>query len=290
MPDKVFKSIAEIDAELEKLLEEEDKKAAAETKEAAEEPSEPEKEPTEQENTADNTEEVEAKPAEKTPEPKKPIVAEAPKDNKQDYAFKQLREEAQTAKKQLQAYESSLKELDELAQAQGFKNHKEFLEAWKERQIEEQAKKQNIDPKVLKELNETKTRLNKIEEEKNQAMKEASLGKINNAIDKFAAKHKFDEATVQNILNKMGQDNVTIESLVITPIETLEKMLTGYAQDIIVERKVQERLAALEANGTAPAPEKHKNTTTAKKPDPFSKEALADEMEQFKKQNYPWLK
>jgi hypothetical protein len=67
-------------------------------------------------------------------------------------------------------------------------------------------------------------------------------------------------------------------------------MLTGYAQDIIIERKVQEKLAALEKNGTTPAPEKHRNTVTSKKPDPFSKEALDDEMDAFKKENYPWLK
>jgi hypothetical protein len=70
----------------------------------------------------------------------------------------------------------------------------------------------------------------------------------------------------------------------------LEKMLNGYAQDTIVERKVQERLASLEANGNSPAPEKHKNTTSAKKAEPFSKEALDAEMEAFRKQNYPWLK
>ena len=285
MPNKIYKTIAEIDADLDKIYEEKEEttKEAAETEEVVEETTQ---ETTEQENTADQTEEVEAK----KPEVKKPANDDKPKDNKQDYAFKQLREEATNAKKQLQNYEASLKELDELAQAQGFKNHKEFLAAWKEKQIEAQAKQRNMDPAVLKELNETKERLTKIEEEKKNAEQQVTISKINGTIDKFAAKHKLDEATITSILNKMGEDNVTIESLVVTPIETLEKMLTGYAQDIIVERKVQERLAALEANGTVPAPEKHKNTTTAKKPDPFSKEALADEMEQFKKQNYPWLK
>jgi hypothetical protein len=66
-------------------------------------------------------------------------------------------------------------------------------------------------------------------------------------------------------------------------------MLNGYAQDIIVERKVQERLSSLEKNGTSPAPEKHKNTVSSKKPDPFSKEALDDEMDAYKRENFPWL-
>jgi hypothetical protein len=285
MPDKIYKTLSEIDADLDKLLKEQVEEVVPETEETAKLA----KESTEQENTADQTEEVEEETAE-TEEPKKPIVAEPQKDNKQDYAFKQLREEASNAKKQLQNYEASLKELDELAQAQGFKTHKEFLAAWKEKQVEAEARQRNIDPKVLKELNETKERLNKIEIEKKDAEQKVSLGKVNATIDKFAAKHKLDEASITKILNTMGEDNVTIETLVTTPIETLEKMLNGYAQDIIVERKVQERLASLEANGSSPAPEKHKNTTSAKKADPYSKEALDSEMEAFKKANYPWLK
>lgn len=290
MAEKVFKSIAEIDAELEKAFAEAEKEVVETTDQ--------DEEPIEQEITADNEgEEQEAteeeQPVEQVEEPVKQESkprTELSKEEKQDYAFKQLREEASSAKKQLQTYEASIKELDALAQAQGFKNHQEFLEAWKEKQIEEEARTKNIDPKILKELNDTKTRLSKIEQEKQEALKEAHLTKINVTIDNFAAKHKLDESAITQILTKMGADKVTVDSLISTPIETLEKMLTGYAQDIIIERKVQERLAALEKNGDSPAPEKHKNTITSKKPDPFSKEALKDEMEQFKKENFPWLK
>jgi hypothetical protein len=290
MAEKIYKTLSEIDADLEKLYEEKNKETPETSENEVEEEVEvvPE-ESTEQENTADKTAEVSEEQPSKE-EPKKKIVAEKPKEDKQDYAFKQLREEASNAKKQLQNYEASLKELDELAQAQGFKTHKEFLNAWKEKQIETQARQRNIDPAVLKELNEAKERLTKIELEKKEAEQKASLSRINSTIDKFAAKHKLDEASVTTILNKMGEDNVSLENLVATPSETLEKMLTGYAQDILIERKVQERLASLEKDGTAPAPEKHKNTASSKKPDPFSKEALDDEMEKFKKQNYPWLK
>jgi hypothetical protein len=299
MPEKVYKTVAEIDAELDKAFEEAEKAA----EKAAQDPSE---EPTEQENTADNEAEVEvveetntveeAVEAKDVPVEGNPKVAEKPKavepakESKQDYAFKQLREEATSAKKKLEEYESSIKELEDMAQKQGFKNHQEFMDAWREKQIEEEARVKNVDPKLLKELNDTKTRLTKIEKERQEAVKEAQLVKINKAIDNFASKNKLDDATVTQLLTKMGQDNVTVDSLMSTPIETLEKMFTGYAQDIIIERKVQERLANLEKNGTAPAPEKHKNTVTSKKPDPFSKEALDDEMEKFKKQNYPWLK
>ena len=286
MAEKIYKTLAEIDADLDTLFDEKSKQ-----------------EPTEQENTADEPAKVETKAptqeadtnkdAEEAPvpeEPKKPIVAEPAKDNKQDYAFKQLREEANAAKKQAASLEASLQELDELAQAQGFKNHKEFLSAWKDKRVEEEARQRNIDPKVLKELNDTKTRLSKIEQEKKTAEQQAAMSRINSTIDKFASKYKLDESAVQQILNNMGKDNVTIESLILTPPETLEKMLNGYAQDTIVERKVQERLASLETNGNSPAPEKHKNTTSVKKAEPFSKEALDSEMEAFKKQNYPWLK
>jgi hypothetical protein len=286
MAEKIYKTLAEIDADLDTLFDEKSKEELTEQENTADEPAEVEtKAPTQE---ADTNEDAEEAPVPE--EPKKPIVAEPAKDNKQDYAFKQLREEANAAKKQAASLEASLQELDELAQAQGFKNHKEFLSAWKDKRVEEEARQRNIDPKVLKELNDTKSRLSKIEQEKKTAEQQAAMSRINSTIDKFASKYKLDESAVQQILNNMGKDNVTIESLILTPPETLEKMLNGYAQDTIVERKVQERLASLEANGNSPAPEKHKNTTSAKKAEPFSKEALDSEMEAFKKQNYPWLK
>ena len=296
MPEKIYKSVADIDADLEKLFAEATKEAEEEVEEPAEAESETSDEPTVQETKDDKPEPKEADTTDDEPEvaetkpATKPIVAEPQKESKQDYAFKQLREEASNAKKQLQEYEDKMKDLNALAQAQGFNTYDDFVKAWKDRQLEDQAKKQNTDPRVLKELNETKSRLTQIEKEKIEADKQVKLNKINTTIDKFAIRYGLNDENVKNIINKMGEDNLTLESLLITPSETLDKMLTGYAQDIIIERKVQEKLAALEKNGTTPAPEKHKNTVSSKKPDPFSKEALNDEMDAFKKENYPWLK
>jgi hypothetical protein len=296
MPEKIYKSVAEIDADLEKLFAEATKEAEEEVEEPAETESETSDELTVQETKDDKPEPKDADTTDDEPEvaetkpATKPIVAEPQKESKQDYAFKQLREEAATSKKQLQEYEDKMKDLNALAQAQGFNTYDDFVKAWKDRQLEDQAKKQNTDPRVLKELNETKSRLTQIEKEKIEADKQVKLNKINTTIDKFAIRYGLNDENVKNIINKMGEDNLTLESLLITPSETLDKMLTGYAQDIIIERKVQEKLAALEKNGTTPAPEKHKNTVSSKKPDPFSKEALNDEMDTFKKENYPWLK
>jgi hypothetical protein len=296
MPEKIYKSVAEIDADLEKLFAEATKEAEEEVEEPTEAEGETSDEPTVQETNDDKPEPKDADTTDDEPEvaetkpATKPIVAEPQKESKQDYAFKQLREEAATSKKQLQEYEDKMKDLNALAQAQGFNTYDDFVKAWKDRQLEDQAKKQNTDPRVLKELNETKSRLTQIEKEKIEADKQVKLNKINTTIDKFAIRYGLNDENVKNIINKMGEDNLTLESLLITPSETLDKMLTGYAQDIIIERKVQEKLAALEKSGTTPAPEKHKNTVSNKKPDPFSKEALNDEMDAFKKENYPWLK
>ena len=291
MPEKQFKTIAEIDAELEKQLEEA-KKAPVESEDTDETV---EAAPTEE----PAVETVEEKVEPEQPDTKEPEVKPAPtpttdskpqKEDKKDYAFKQLREEAEKAKKELTNKQKVLSEIELLAQSQGFTNVDEFLSAWKEKQIEAEAKKQNIDPRVLKELQETKERLAKIEKEKQEAVQQTQINRVNTTISRFATVNKLSEDDVQKLISKMGDDNLSVDMLITTPSETLEKMLTGYAQDIIIERKVQERLAALEKDGTSPAPEKHKNTVSSKKPDPFSKEALDGEMEQFKKQNYPWLK
>jgi hypothetical protein len=291
MPEKQFKTIAEIDAELERQLDEA-KKAPAESEETDETV---EAAPVENEDAVDTVEETpeEGQPEEKESEPTEeptPQETKVQKEDKKDYAFKKLREEAETAKKELTSKKQVLSEIEILAKSQGFDTVDEFLNAWKEKQIEAEAKKQNIDPRVLKELQDTKERLAKIEREKNEAVQQSNINRVNTTISRFASTNKISEDDIQKIISKMGDDNLTVDMLVTTPTETLEKMLTGYAQDIIIERKVQERLSSLEKNGTSPAPEKHKNTVTSKKPDPFSKEALEDEMETFRKQNYPWLK
>jgi hypothetical protein len=292
MPEKQFKTIAEIDAELDAQLEEA-KKAPMESEETDETV---EAEPADVEEAVETVEEQEEEeqPEEKEPstqpEPKPAIDTTPKKEDKKDYAFKQLREEADNAKKELSTKKQVLSEIELLAQSQGFNTVDEFLTAWKEKQLESEAKKQNIDPRILKELQDTKARLVKIEKEKQEAVQQTQINRVNTTISRFASNNKLSEEDVSKIIAKMGEDDLSVDMLITTPSETLEKMLTGYAQDTIIERKVQERLANLEKNGDSPAPEKHKNTTSSKKPDPFSKEALDEEMEKYKKQNYPWLK
>ena len=293
MPEKQFKTIADIDAELDKILEEAKAKPETESEETDETvEAEPEdKEATEEAQTEEDEVSPDKKdtPIELEPAKEQPAKDKANKDDKRDYAFKQLREEADLAKKELNNKNQVVSEIELLAKSQGFDNVDSFLSAWKEKQLEEQAKKQNLDPRVLKELQDTKERLSKIEKEKEEVVKSSQISRVNNTISKFATKHKLSEDDMSKIIQTMGGDNVTVDILVATPVETLEKMLTGYAQEILIEKKVQERLAKMETEDT-PKSEKHKNTVTSKKPDPFSKEALDDEMEAFRKQNYPWLK
>lgn len=298
MSEKKFSSIAEIDEALEKAFENAEKAANLEDTVDNEEVEETEEvkeaapvkeEPTLQETTEEQSLETkEAKPEEKPKVEEKAAVVAPSSEEKTAYAFKQLREEVSSAKQKAAELEASLSELNRLAQSKGFKDHQDFLDYWKEQQLKEDAAKQNIDPKLLKELQDTKTRLAKLETERNAETRNLKIEKIGLTIDKFASTHKLSENEIQNILGKMGTDNISVDMLVSSPIETVEKLLKGYAQDILVERKVQEKLASLQTAETPP--EKHKSTTTSKKPEPFSKEALESEMESFKKNNFPWLK
>jgi hypothetical protein len=293
MPEKKFKSVAEIDEELEKLYKEATEKKASAPTESEETDETVEAEP--EEVTTDT--EQEENPSETLPVKKdEPIVLEpvqkedkTRKEDKANYAFRQLREEAEKATKELNLKNQLVSEFEIIAKSQGFSNVDSFLNAWKEKQLETEAQRRGIDPKVLKELEQTKQRLNEIEKEKNEAVKQTQFTKVNNVISKFASSNKLSSQEMDRIIETMGTDNVTPEMLISAPAETLEKMLTGYAQEILIEKKVQERLAKMETEDT-PKSEKHRNTVTSKKPDPFSKEALDDEMEAFKKANYPWLK
>ena len=293
MSEKKFKSVAQIDEELEKLYKEATEKEALTPTESEDTDETVEAEPVE---TTTDTEQEE-NPSETLPVKKdEPIVLEpvqkedkTKKEDKANYAFKQLREEAEKATKELNLKNQLVSEFEIIAKSQGFSDVDSFLNAWKEKQLEAEAQKRGIDPRVLKELEQTKQRLNEIEKEKNEAVKQTQFTKVNNVISKFASSNKLSSQEMDRIIETMGTDNVTPEMLISAPAETLEKMLTGYAQEILIEKKVQERLAKMETEDT-PKSEKHKNTVTSKKPDPFSKEALDDEMEAFKKANYPWLK
>jgi hypothetical protein len=293
MSEKKFKSVAEIDEELEKLYKEATEKEALTPTESEDTDETVEAEPVE---TTTDTEQEE-NPSETLPVKKdEPIVLEpvqkedkTRKEDKANYAFKQLREEAEKATKELNLKNKLVSEFEIIAKSQGFSNVDSFLDAWKEKQLEAEAQKRGIDPRVLKELEQTKQRLNEIEKEKNEAVKQTQFTKVNNVISKFASSNKLSSQEMDRIIETMGTDNVTPEMLISAPAETLEKMLTGYAQEILIEKKVQERLAKMETEDT-PKSEKHRNTVTSKKPDPFSKEALDDEMDAFRKQNYPWLK
>jgi hypothetical protein len=293
MSEKKFKSVAEIDEELEKLYKEATEKEASASTESEETDETVEAEP---EETTTDTEQEKTKSETLPVKKDEPIVLEpvqkedkTRKEDKANYAFKQLREEAEKATKELNLKNQLVSEFEIIAKSQGFSNVDSFLDAWKEKQLETEAQRRGIDPKILKELEQTKQRLNEIEKEKNEAVKQTQFTKVNNVISKFASSNKLSSQEMDRIIETMGTDNVTPEMLISAPAETLEKMLTGYAQEILIEKKVQERLAKMETEDT-PKSEKHRNTVTSKKPDPFSKEALDDEMEAFKKANYPWLK
>jgi hypothetical protein len=293
MPEKKFKSVAEIDEELEKLYKEATEKEASASTESEETDETVEAEP---EEVTTDTEQEKTKSETLPVKKDEPIVLEpvqkedkTRKEDKANYAFRQLREEAEKATKELNLKNQLVSEFEIIAKSQGFSNVDSFLDAWKEKQLEAEAQRRGIDPKILKELEQTKQRLNEIEKEKNEAVKQTQFTKVNNVISKFASSNKLSSQEMDSIIETMGTDNVTPEMLISAPAETLEKMLTGYAQEILIEKKVQERLAKMETEDT-PKTEKHRNTVTSKKPDPFSKEALDDEMEAFKKANYPWLK
>jgi hypothetical protein len=154
MPEKKFKSVAEIDEELEKLYKEATEKEASAPTESEETDETVEAEP--EEVTTDT--EQEENPSETLPVKKdEPIVLEPvqkedkiKKEDKANYAFRQLREEAEKATKELNLKNQLVSEFEIIAKSQGFSDVDSFLNAWKEKQLEAEAQKRGIDPIVLK--------------------------------------------------------------------------------------------------------------------------------------------
>lgn len=281
MPDKIYSSIEEFDKEYE-----------AKSKQTA--PAEaPKEEVVEEEATEAAPEAVEAT-TEPTEQPAEAAVEETPKKepakdvDKAAYKFEQMRKEQAALKKQLDDQQAMIRQFEELSRLSGFENAAKMLEKWQQQQVTREAQAQNIDPKFYQEHQEIKKKLATIEQEKIKLEQQSKLATIGSELEKASTSIGLSKTEFDNLLNQMGEDGFTIDSLVNLPTKSVVNIFNGYASSIITERKVQERLSKMqkgefkEEKHTAPA-------ATPKAPNPFSLDELKKEMEQYAKENMPWL-
>lgn len=207
--EKVFTSIAEIDA----ALEEEFNKTVVEPVVKTEEiPLDPTK-PTEVIPPVDP-----AKPAEPAVVvPPAPVVTEPAKPAKpdqQEYKFSQMRKEKDDALKALSEKESLL---SRLAAVSGFDSVEEYQKSLETRIIEEEAKKTGLPPETYRELDTTKKQLKELQDRNQILEQQGKIANFSSEIAKVVNEYGFDQTIGDTVIKRFTELGYTLETLLAVP-------------------------------------------------------------------------
>lgn len=292
MSDKTYTSIDEFDKEFEDLFsdEGEDDEEAADGDEGlvGSEESATEETEVEEDTMEEQAEEGSDEPESTENEEEQPTTPKP--EDKQAFAFETLRKENQSYKKKVSEVSERLTRIEEMARASGYEDIQSFLEAWEEDQLKREAHAKNVDVGIYRELTEAKRKVNNFERSKKQEEAVLKVNELTKEIQNFSKELKLTEKETALILDEMESDGYTVDSLAALPTKSVGKILRGYAADRVAEAKLQKRLAEIEKTGGTKEPKVKTGTGKATDSnDPYSSEALAKEMAEFKRKNYPWL-
>lgn len=272
--------LQQMDAEFDKLFNKEE----AEVEETAEEV---EEETIEEE--AEETVEEEAEVGVKGDETFQATISEDT-DDKKAHAFKEMREEKAQLKKELEEKERKLKELEQMSKASGFNDVDQLLSEWKKQQIQEEAKTRGVPANVLEQIEEQKLRLEKLEQEKNELERKTKQQTVVSQIDKVVEDLKLSKEEADTLINNMGSDGVTWEQLLVLPPAAINNAIRGYASPIVLEKQRQELIKKQQAKEGFQEPKIADQRQKPVNKNPFSKESLQKEMEEYRRKNFPHLK
>ena len=271
--------LQQLDAEFDELLKELDE--ASEQKED------------EVEEVVDEQDEVEVEETEDTVSDPGDTVFETetkPKVDKDAAAFKEMREEKARLKAELEEKQRLLEEFELMSKASGFGDMNQLLDQWKQQQIEQEAKTRGVPADVLKQIEEQKKRLEKLEKEKQELESKTRQQTVVKQIDSIVAELKLTPQEADTLVNNMGADGVTWEQLLVLPPAAISNAVKGYATPIILEKERQALIKKQQSKDEFQEDKIQGKRTSPKKNDPYSQEALQKEMEQYRKKNFPHLK
>lgn len=233
--EKVYTSIQEIDADLEKEFV---VSAAADAEDSNQEEDTKEVNEVESEETAAEVEsEQEVNELEEKADTTEPIKETKPsKDEQKDYNFAKLRSEKEAAEKQLLEQAALMKKL---AEASGYNSVEEYKQVLENRLIEEEAKKQGVSPKMYKELSEAKSKVQKLEAEKLELDNRIKLEAFSKEIANVVGAYGLSEDTGDEIVKRFAELGYTLETLLSVPHP--EILIKGVIADKLNEKSTKEQ-------------------------------------------------
>lgn len=166
---------------------------------------------------------------------------EAPKkEDKQEYAWKELRTQNQTLQQQLKERELYLGKFERMAKELGYNDAQELLKKYEEEETEKEAKDKGVDPafykefkSMQKELETTKTQ--KIIEQRNQKIQQ-----FVHDLDSLVQENGLTNEDKTQIVRELEADGYGVEDII--AIKSPKKLIAGYMVDKIAAKKVQSKL------------------------------------------------
>ena len=213
-----------------------------------------------------------------------------PKSDKDAAAFKEMREEKAKLKAELEEKQRLLEEFEMMSKASGFGDMNQLLDQWKQQQIEQEAKTRGVPADVLKQIEEQKKRLEKLEKEKQELESKTRQQTVVKQIDSIVAELKLTPQEADTLINNMGTDGVTWEQLLVLPPAAISNAVKGYATPIILEKERQALIKKQQSKDEFQEDKIQGKRTTPRNNSPYSQEALQKEIEQYRKKNFPHLK
>jgi hypothetical protein len=212
------------------------------------------------------------------------------KSKKDAAAFKEMREQQAKLKAELEEKQRLIEEFELMSKSSGFGDVNQLLDQWRQQQLEQESKARGVPADVLKQIEEQKRRLEKLEREKNELEQKTKQQTVVKQIDSIVSELKLTPQEADTLINTMGADGVTWEQLLVLPPAAISNAVKGYATPIILEKERQSLIKRQQSKDEFQEDKIQGKRTNPKSNDPYSQDALQKEIEDYRKKNFPHLK
>jgi hypothetical protein len=162
------------------------------------------------------------------------------KQDKQEYAWKKMREEQQALQKQLKEKQDFLFKVERMAKGLGYTSSEELIKRFDEEESEKEAQEKGVDPEFYKEFKKMQEELQLTKQEKESQFRQSRILEFTNSLDALIKENGLPETDKQKIIGELEADGYTMDDIV--NIKSPRKLLAGYMVDKIAEKKIQDKL------------------------------------------------
>lgn len=199
------------------------------------------------------------------------IKAKPEPKNKQEYAFKELRENLKREREEKERLAKTQREVEELAKSLGYKDAAELIAIERQRRLEREAQERGVDPKYYTELVQLREEVNMLKQKEVQERQTQGTRRFQEALDTVVKDYKLTEVDKQEIFNALAEDGYTVDMLINNPQP--QRLLRGY----VPEQKIAEKTKQLNLDDKSKFKEKkHTNTPKMTNEDKYLRELDAE--------------